>query len=117
MINLSIFFKSMTFISIMIDVMVKKIKFIGFFCLCHSMKDRYYKNSFSLIEVNTSTLVVVKCVVMTLEKMSQSQLDHLVFLLDTLRLLGNEGVLVWSHTLLSLKYDFSLLILRREEFN
>jgi len=81
------------------------------------MKDRYHKNSFPLIEANTSTLMVVKGVVMSLEKMSQSQLNHLVFLLDALRLLGNEGVLVWSRTLLLLKCDFSLPILLREEFN
>jgi hypothetical protein len=49
--------------------------------------------------------------------MSRSQLDHLVFLLDALRLLGNEGILVWPRTLLLLKYDFSLPILLREEFN
>jgi len=81
------------------------------------MKDRYHKNSFPLIEANTSTLMVVKGVVMSLEKMSRSQLNHLVFLLDALRLLGNEGVLVWSRTLLLLKCDFSLPILLREEFN
>jgi hypothetical protein len=81
------------------------------------MKDRYHKNSFPLIEANTSTLMVVKGVVMSLEKMSRSQLNHLVFLLDALRLLGNEGVLVWSRTLFLLKCDFSLPILLREEFN
>jgi hypothetical protein len=81
------------------------------------MKDRYHKNSFFLIKANTSILMVVKGVVMSLKKMSRSQLDHLVFLLDALRLLGNEGILVWPRTLLLLKYDFSLPILLREEFN
>jgi len=72
--------------------MVKKIKFIGVLYVHVTLHKSWVSHDFSflLMAVNTSICIVVRGGVMSSRNVSRSQMNPFMFLLDALRLLGDN---------------------------